>query len=111
MKCIEIVNQHLILSECTIPKTKAGEVLVKVHAAGVNRPDLLQRRGLYPPPPGVTDIPGLEIAGEIVTGRGVGKQVCALVSGGGYAEYCAVPVKQCLPLPKGMDFTEGGGNP
>ncbi len=111
MKCIEIVNERLVLAERPVPKTKWGEVLVKVHAAGVNRPDLLQRRGLYPPPAGVTDIPGLEIAGEIVKGRGKGKKVCALVSGGGYAEYCAVPVKQCLPLPKGMDFTEGAGIP
>src|SRR5258708_649877 len=104
MKCIEIVNQRLILAERTFPKTKAGEVLVKVHAAGINRPDLLQRKGLYPPPAGVTDIPGLEIAGEIVNGPGKGKKVCALVSGGGYAEYCAVPVNQCLPLPQGMAF-------
>lgn len=111
MKCIEIVNQRLILTECTVPKIKAGEVLVKVHAAGINRPDLLQRKGLYPPPAGVTDIPGLEIAGEIANGPGKGKKVCALVSGGGYAEYCAVPAKQCLPLPKGMDFVTAAGIP
>lgn len=111
MKCIEISNQRLILSERPMPKTKSGEVLVKVHAAGVNRPDLLQRRGLYPPPAGVTDIPGLEIAGEIVKGAGKGKKVCALVAGGGYAEYCAVPAKQCLPLPKGMDFVTAAGIP
>lgn len=111
MKCIEIVNQRLILAERTVPKIKAGEVLVKVHAAGVNRPDLLQRKGLYPPPAGVTDIPGLEISGEIVKGPGKGKKVCALVSGGGYAEYCAVPAKQCLPLPKGMDFVTAAGIP
>ena len=111
MKCIEIINQRLILSERPMPKTKSGEVLVKVHAAGVNRPDLLQRKGLYPPPAGVTDIPGLEIAGEIVKGAGKGKKICALVSGGGYAEYCAVPAKQCLPLPKGMDFVTAAGIP
>jgi NADPH2:quinone reductase len=111
MKCIEIVNERLVVVERPIPKVKWGEVLVKVHAAGVNRPDILQRKGLYPPPAGVTDIPGLEIAGEIVKGRGVGKKVCALVSGGGYAEYCAVPIKQCLPLPKGFDYVTAAGIP
>jgi NADPH2:quinone reductase len=111
MKCIEIQNQRLVLAERPVPKTKWGEVLVKVYAAGVNRPDLLQRKGLYPPPAGVTDIPGLEIAGEIVKGRGTGKKVCALVAGGGYAEYCAVPAKQCLPLPKDMDFMTAAGLP
>lgn len=117
MKCIEIKDQRLVLAERPVPRIKTGEVLVKVHAAGVNRPDLLQRKGLYPPPAGVTDIPGLEIAGEIVKGPGVGKKegtgkkVCALVAGGGYAEYCAVPAKQCLPLPKGMDFETAAGIP
>jgi NADPH2:quinone reductase len=116
MKCIEIFNQRLVVTERPVPKIKAGEVLVKVHAAGVNRPDILQRKGLYPPPAVVTDIPGLEIAGEIVKGagffgRGKGKKVCALVSGGGYAEYCAVPLKQCLPLPKGMDVVTAAGIP
>src|ERR1700722_6134411 len=106
MKCIEISGQRLILAERPIPKTKSGEVLVKVRAAGVNRPDLLQRKGLYPPPAGVTDIPGLEIAGEIAAlGAGVrglarGRQVCALVAGGGYAEYCVAPAAQCLPVPR-----------
>jgi putative PIG3 family NAD(P)H quinone oxidoreductase len=86
-----------------------GEVLIRVFAAGVNRPDVLQRRGMYPPPPGASDIPGLEVAGEIeTTGDGVtewrgGDRVCALVSGGGYAEYCVAPAPQCLPIPKGMD--------
>ena len=116
MKCIEISNERLVLAERPVPKTKWGEVLVKVHAAGVNRPDILQRKGMYPPPEGVTDIPGLEIAGEIVKGEGLfgsgkGRKVCALVSGGGYAEYCAVPAKQCLPLPKGMDFVTAAGIP
>jgi NADPH2:quinone reductase len=111
MKCIEIRDQKLVLTERPVPEIKSGEVLVKVYAAGVNRPDLLQRKGLYPPPPGVTDIPGLEIAGEIVKGRGKGKKVCALVSGGGYAGFCAVPEGQCLPLPKGMDFTTAAGIP
>jgi NADPH2:quinone reductase len=111
MKCIEISNQRLVLAERPVPKIKAGEVLVKVHAAGVNRPDVLQRKGLYPPPAGVTDIPGLEIAGQIIEGPGKGKKVCALVSGGGYAEYGVVPAKQCLPLPKGMDFETAAGIP
>jgi NADPH2:quinone reductase len=111
MKCIEISNQRLVVAERPVPKIKAGEVLVKVHAAGVNRPDVLQRKGHYPPPAGVTDIPGLEIAGEIVKGPGTGKKVCALVAGGGYAEYCVVPAKQCLPLPKGMDMVTAAGVP
>ncbi len=111
MKCIEIRGQRLVMAERPVPKLKAGEVLVKVHAAGVNRPDILQRKGLYPPPPGASDIPGLEIAGEIVKGAGKGKKVIALVAGGGYAEYCAVPAKQCLPLPKGMDFITAAGIP
>lgn len=111
MKCIEIRDQRLILAERPTPKTKSGEVLVKVYAAGVNRPDILQRKGLYPPPAGVTDIPGLEIAGEIAMGPKKGQKVCALVSGGGYAEYCAVPAAQCLPLPKGMDFVTAAGIP
>ena len=79
MKCIEIRSQRLILTERPIPKTKSGEVLVKVYAAGVNRPDILQRKGLYPPPAGVTDIPGLEIAGKIVKGPKKGQKICALV--------------------------------
>jgi putative PIG3 family NAD(P)H quinone oxidoreductase len=117
MKCIGINDQKLIMTERPTPKPKAGEVLVKVYAAGVNRPDLMQRKGLYPPPEGVTDIPGLEISGEIAErGRDVkglknGQQVCALVSGGGYAEYCIVPAEQCLPMPKGMDFITAAGIP
>src|SRR3954471_9624460 len=111
MKCIDISSQRLILAERPVPKIKSGEVLVKVHAAGINRPDILQRKGLYPPPPGVTDIPGLEIAGEIVKGAGKGKKVVALVAGGGYAEYCAVPAAQCLPIPRGMDYMTAAGIP
>src|SRR6185295_18443282 len=84
-----------------VPTPRAGEVLVRVTAAGVNRPDIMQRMGKYPPPPGASDIPGLEISGEIVAGRDggplrVGQRICALVTGGGYAEYCAVPAEQCL---------------
>jgi putative PIG3 family NAD(P)H quinone oxidoreductase len=117
MKCIEIKDRQLSLTERPIPKPKAGEVLVKVYAAGVNRPDIMQRKGAYPPPEGVTDIPGLEIAGEIAErGWGVktlknGQAVCALVAGGGYAEYCIVPEAQCLPIPKRMDFITAAGIP
>jgi putative PIG3 family NAD(P)H quinone oxidoreductase len=94
-----------------------GEVLVRVAAAGVNRPDVLQRQGKYPPPPGASDIPGLEIAGEIVAvGEGVadwrvGDRVCALVAGGGYAEYCPAPSPQCLPVPKGVGLVEAAALP
>src|SRR5262249_26768065 len=90
------------------PVPAAGEVLVKVAAAGVNRPDVFQRRGRYPPPPGASDIPGLEIAGTIeqlgggVREFAVGDAICALVAGGGYAEYCTAPAPQCLPLPRGL---------
>lgn len=92
-----------------LPTPGAEEVLVKVAAAGVNRPDVMQRKGMYPPPPGAPDTPGLEIAGEVVAiGDGVsspavGTAVCALVAGGGYAEYCAAPAALCLPWPDGMD--------
>ena len=88
-----------------VPSVGPGEVLIQVAAAGVNRPDVLQRKGLYPPPPGVTDIPGLEVAGEVVRlGEGVsqpvlGEKVCALVAGGGYAQYVNAPAVQCLPAP------------
>jgi NADPH2:quinone reductase len=90
------------------PVPAAGEVLVRVEAAGVNRPDLMQRLGKYPPPPGASDIPGLEIAGVVERADRsdrwqAGDRVCALVAGGGYAEYCAVPAVQCLPIPNGMD--------
>lgn len=91
------------------PVAAEGEVLIRVKAAGVNRPDVVQRRGAYPPPPGVTDIPGLEVAGEIakvgpgVSGLSVGDRVCALVAGGGYAEYVAAPAPQVLPIPGGLD--------
>jgi NADPH2:quinone reductase len=100
-----------------MPVLKAGEVLIKVHAAGVNRPDVLQRTGNYPVPPGASDIPGLEVAGEIVDGDFAGSafkkgdMVCALVQGGGYAEYCAAPVAQCLPIPKGLSAIEAASLP
>lgn len=100
-----------------VPHPKAGEVLVKVAAAGVNRPDVLQRQGAYPPPPGASDIPGLEIAGEIVAvGEGVaqvhlGRTVMALVTGGGYAQYCTAAAANCLPIPKGLSVVEGAAIP
>lgn len=103
--------------EVPVPRPGPGEILVEVVSAGVNRPDVLQRKGAYPPPPGVTDIPGLEIAGRVVacgpdtTRFREGDQVCALVAGGGYAEYCVVPEPQALPLPPGVPITEAGGIP
>jgi putative PIG3 family NAD(P)H quinone oxidoreductase len=100
-----------------VPQPGPGEVLVKVTAAGVNRPDVLQRLGLYPMPPGAPTIPGLEIAGTVVAvGPDVerwraGDAVCALVAGGGYAEYCIAPAGQCLPVPAGMSLTDAAGLP
>ena len=94
-----------------------GELLLRVAAAGVNRPDLLQREGRYPPPPGTTDIPGLEVAGTVVAlGEGVtswseGDEACALVAGGGYAEYCAAPAPQCLPIPRGLTPVQAAALP
>lgn len=99
------------------PEPKPGEVLIKVAAAGVNRPDTFQRKGSYPPPRGASDLPGLEIAGEIVGGDAaaggfaIGDMVCALVAGGGYAEYCTAPAVQCLPIPKGLSAIEAAGLP
>jgi len=102
----------LVPARRPLPQPGAGEVLIKVAAAGVNRPDVLQRKGGYPPPKGASDIPGLELAGEVVAvGEGVsapslGEQVCALVTGGGYAEYCVAPAPQCLPVPKGFSLEQ-----
>jgi putative PIG3 family NAD(P)H quinone oxidoreductase len=99
-----------------VPQPGPGEVLIKVAAAGVNRPDILQRRGLYPPPPGASDILGLEIAGQIVAGgpqeeRFVGQKVCALVAGGGYAEYCIAAAGTCLPVPRALSSVEAAAMP
>src|SRR6185295_8284685 len=100
-----------------VPRPGAGEVLIRVAAAGVNRPDVLQRRGFYPPPPGAPSIPGLEVAGEVVAaGEGVGAElvgqpVCALVAGGGYAEYCLAPAGQCLPVPEALSMVEAAAMP
>jgi NADPH2:quinone reductase len=98
------------------PVPSAGEVLIRVHAAGVNRPDIMQRQGRYPAPPGASDLPGLEVAGEVVEVNDgsrwtPGDRVCALVAGGGYAEYCAVPAAQCLPIPRGMDAVAAAAIP
>lgn len=103
--------------EVRTPYPGEGEVLIKVEAAGVNRPDVMQRKGLYPPPPGASELPGLEVSGTIATvGRGVsrfkeGDEVCALVHGGGYAEYVKVSEKTCLPAPKGLSLKEAAGLP
>jgi putative PIG3 family NAD(P)H quinone oxidoreductase len=100
-----------------VPQPRTGEVLVKVEAAGVNRPDVLQRTGNYPVPPGASDIPGLEIAGRVaavgagVTAWRVGDALCALVQGGGYAEYCTAPALQCLPVPKGLSAVDAASLP
>ncbi|WP_447932045.1 NAD(P)H-quinone oxidoreductase [Sphingopyxis fribergensis] len=100
-----------------VPQPGPGEVLIRVAAAGVNRPDVLQRMGFYPPPPGASDLPGLEVAGTIVAvGAGgdaelLGQAVCALVAGGGYAEYCTAPVGSCLPVPKGFSMEEAAALP
>src|SRR3989440_13068978 len=121
MKAIEISKpggpEVLVAADRPRPTPAAGEVLIKVAAAGVNRPDVMQRTGHYPPPPGITDIPGLEVAGTVeevgvdVRDWRSGDRVCALVAGGGYAEYCVAPAPQCLPVPKGMDFVHAAAIP
>lgn len=109
--------EALVPGEIPIPAPGPGQVLIKVAAAGVNRPDVLQRQGLYPPPPGASPLPGLEVAGEIVALGGdvappmLGKQVTALVNGGGYAEYCVADASLCLPVPKGLSLVEAAGLP
>jgi putative PIG3 family NAD(P)H quinone oxidoreductase len=103
--------------EMAVPRAAAGQVLVKVAAAGVNRPDVLQRMGRYPPPEGASPIPGLEVAGEVVArGEGapadmLGRQVCALVTGGGYAEYCLADARHCLPVPDALSLAEAAALP
>lgn len=107
----------LVPAERPRPVPAAGEILIKVAAAGVNRPDVFQRLGRYPPPPGVTDIPGLEVSGTVeqlgaeVTLWQIGDAVCALVAGGGYAEYCVAPSPQCLPVPRGLDLVAAAAIP
>lgn len=121
MRAIEITQPGPpdVLKPCErpTPSPGPGEVLIKVHAAGVNRPDVLQRTGNYPVPRGASDLPGLEVAGEIVAGElgnsgfRDGDAVCALVQGGGYAEYCTAPLDQCLPIPKGLRLVEAASLP
>lgn len=107
----------LVVEERPKPEPKENEILVRVRAAGINRPDCLQRRGMYPPPKGASDIPGLEIAGEVagvgasVDGFKIGEQVCALVPGGGYAEYCVVDQINALPVPGGLTMNEAAALP
>jgi NADPH2:quinone reductase len=108
--------EELALLERQVPRAGPGEVLIEVAAAGVNRPDILQRRGLYPPPPGAPDILGLEIAGQVVeVGSGgeplLGQRVCALVPGGGYAEYCVAPTGTCLMVPSSLSLIEAAAVP
>ncbi len=122
MRVIEIEGGHgpaeaLKAAKRPTPTPGRGEIRVRIHAAGVNRPDIAQREGRYPPPPGASDILGLEIAGEVdavgdgVTRWAVGDQVCALLGGGGYAEYAVVDARQALPLPKGLDFVRAAALP
>jgi NADPH:quinone reductase len=121
MTAVEIVKpggpEVLVPAARPVPRPAPGELLVRVAAAGVNRPDVLQRKGAYNPPPGTSDIPGLEIAGTVVALGGdvvdwrVGDPVTALVAGGGYAEYCVAPAPQCLPVPRGYDMVRAAAVP
>ena len=121
MRAIEIREfgppEVLTLTDRPDPVPAAGEILIDVQAAGVNRPDVIQRLGKYPPPPGASDIPGLEVAGTVaalgadVSGWAIGDPICALVAGGGYAERAAVPYQQCLPIPKGLTAIQAAAIP
>lgn len=117
MHSIAIQNNALIPQEVPVPVPARGEVLIKVAAAGVNRADILQRQGKYPPPPGASPLPGLEVSGTItalganVRGWREGDAVCALLAGGGYAEYCTVPVEQLLPIPSGVALADAAALP
>jgi len=117
MLAIDAIDTTLHICNCPTPPPKAGEVLIKVHAAGVNRPDIMQRKGLYPPPEGASDILGLEVAGVIVdlgntpSHLKIGDKVCALVAGGGYAEYCTAAIPLCLPIPNGLGFSQAAALP
>ena len=124
MRAIEITTpggpEVLVPCERPMPRALPGELLIAVQASGVNRPDVLQRKGLYPMPPGVSDLPGLEIAGTVAAGApedlaaaglALGDEVCALVAGGGYAEFCVAPAGQCLPLPKGLNMVQAASLP
>ncbi len=121
MNCVEIKTpggpEALVPATRPVPLPKPGEILIKVAATAVNRPDIAQRAGLYPPPPGASDLPGLEAAGTVaalgegVTGWNIGDAICALTPGGSYAEYCTVPAPQCLPPPKGFDMLHAAALP
>ncbi|MEJ6656103.1 MAG: NAD(P)H-quinone oxidoreductase [Pseudomonas sp.] len=125
MRCIRLDQygpaEQMYLGEAARPVAGPGEVLIRVHASGVNRPDVSQREGNYPPPPGASELLGLEIAGEIVAGDlahpdnrhgfAVGSRVCALVAGGGYAEYCVAPLAQCLPVPGELTMAQAASLP
>jgi NADPH2:quinone reductase len=117
MLAIEIESQTLKPTQRPVPVPTSEQVLIKVAAAGVNRADVMQRQGCYPPPPGASDIPGLEVAGTIVaigekvTAWSMGEKVCALVSGGGYAQYCMADSSSVLPIPNGLDFVQAAGLP
>ncbi len=124
MRAVEITSfggpQVLVLGQRPRPEPGAGELLIRVAASGINRPDVLQRMGHYAPPPGASDLPGLEVAGVVVSGDAaalaeaglqVGDRVCALVAGGGYAEWCVAPVAQCLPVPDGLSDVEAASLP
>jgi NADPH2:quinone reductase len=121
MTCVEIKQpggpEALVPATRPVPQPKDGEILIKAAATGVNRPDIAQRAGHYPPPPGASDLPGLEAAGTVaalgagVTGWMVGDAVCALTPGGAYAEYCTAPAPQCLPPPKGLDMLQAAALP
>lgn len=121
MKCVDYSEsgsaEVLRFSEAGVPEPGPAEVLIRVAAAGVNRPDVLQRQGLYPPPPNASSVLGLEVAGEIcalgpgVDGWALGEGVCALVNGGGYAEYALAPAAQCLPIPKGFSYEQAAALP
>jgi NADPH:quinone reductase len=121
MTAVEIsvpgIPEVLRLAQRPCPQPGPGEVLIEVAAAGINRPDIMQRKGIYPPPPGASDIPGLEVAGvvvqlgEAVSGLSLGDRVCALVAGGGYAQYCVAPAEQCLPVPRGISTVSAAALP
>jgi NADPH2:quinone reductase len=124
MRAIEITAPGgpgvLRLCERPMPEARAGEILIAVRASGVNRPDVLQRKGLYPAPAGASDLPGLEVAGTVAAGAesdlaasglALGDPVCALLAGGGYAEFCCAPVGQCLPVPRGLSLTDAASLP
>lgn len=121
MRAIEIERpggpEVLRMIDMPRPRAKAGEVVIRIFAAGVNRPDIQQRRGLYPPPPDASPLPGLDVAGIVeevgsdVSSVKVGDGVCALVNGGGYAEFCSVPAVQCMPIPRGLTFADAASLP